>query len=340
MDIGADLFLQMMKGFYPGYTDESAEKYMEWFHKAGQNFFAEMSGKKMGENAEAFFKAWMERIQEGLVKGVFAMDSEIQSKVMQRIIENGYLYVKFMNTVLEAIQAAYAGEGSDEKLKEIHENMSDHLLELYQESVGQYLAAPQFGIPREALQQINSAISAYHRFIGAVGDFLIMFSTPFKKSMDILQQATKDRERTDEGFESAKEVYNFAVKIFDKEYDDWLKSPAGVQSVANMVDKYLEYRQRLNPVQDIWLKSLSIPTKREMEDVYRGIYDLKKKTRKQDAMIREQNDIIKTLNQKIKKLEIAISDSSQRKKASASISAPQKKKTKSSAEPKKKAKVL
>ena len=39
--------------------------------------------------------------------------------------------------------------------------------------------------------------------------------------MDILQQAIKDRERTD-GLESAKEVYDFAVKIFDKEYDDWL----------------------------------------------------------------------------------------------------------------------
>ena len=118
-------------------------------------------------------------------------------QMMQRIIENGNLYVKFMNTVLEATQAAYAGEGSDEKLKEIHENMSDHLLELYQESVGKYLGVRRkFGIPREALQQITIAISAYHRFIGAVGDFLIMFSTPFKKSMDILQQATKNRERT------------------------------------------------------------------------------------------------------------------------------------------------
>jgi hypothetical protein len=56
-------------------------------------------------------------------------------------------------------------------------------------------------------------------------------------------------------------------------------------------------------------------------------------------MIREQNDIIKTLNQKIQKFEMAISDFSPKKKASASISAPQKKKPKSSAGPKKKAKV-
>ena len=266
------------------------------------------------------------------------IETDLFLQMMQRVIENGNLYVKFMNTVLEAAQVTYAREASDENLNEIHAHLSDHLLALYQESVGKYLAAPQFGIPREALQQINSAISAYHKFMGAVGDFLIMFSTPSKKSMDILQQAIKDRERTDESFQTAKEVYNFAVKIFDKEYDDWLKSPAGVQSVVNMVDNYLAYRKKLNPVKDIWLKSLSIPTQREMADVYRGIYDLKKKTRKQDAIISEQNEIIKTLNQKIQKLEIAVSGSSPRKKASASISAPQKKKTRSSAGPKKKAK--
>jgi hypothetical protein len=303
MDIGAELFLQMMKGIYPGYSEAFSEKYGEWFQKAGQNFFAEMSGKFSGENAEAFIKSWMERIQEGPAKSVFAMDSEIQSKIVQSILQNGNLYVKFMNTVLEASKAAWAGEGSDEKLNEIYNKVTQHYLEFYQENVGKYLASPQFGIPREAFQQINIAITAYHKFMSAAGEFLMKFSTPLKKSMDILQQAIKDRERTDEGFKSAKEVYNFAVKIFDKECDDWLKSPAGVQCVVNMVDKYLDYRKKLNPVKDIWFKSLSIPTKREMEDVYRGIYDLKKKTRKQDAMIREQNETIKSLTRKLQTIE-------------------------------------
>jgi len=258
--------------------------------------------------------------------------------MMQRIIENGNLYVKFMNTVLEATQAAYTREGSGQNLNEIHAHLSDHLLELYQQSVGKYLTAPQFGIPREALQHINIAISAYHKFMGAVGDFLIMFSTPFKNSMDILQQAVKDRERTDEGFKNAKEVYNFAVKIFDKEYEDWLKSPAGVQSVANMVDTYLEYRKKLNPVRDIWLKSLSIPTKREMEDVYKGIYDLKKKTRKQDAMIREQNETIKSLTRKLQTIEASLSGALSMKNPSASSVAQRRAESKASTRAPRKAK--
>ena len=149
---------------------------------------------------------------------------------------------------------------------------------------------------------------------------------------DLIPEAAGD------GFKDAKEIFDFAVNILEKRYDEYIKSPDGVKKVVDLVEIYLDYKKKHNIARDIWFRSLSIPTGKEMEDVYKGIHDLKKKTRKQDAIISEQNEIIKTLNQKIQKLEIAVSGSSPRKKASASISAPQKKKTRSSAGPKKKVK--
>jgi len=284
MDIGADLFLHMMKGIYPGYTEAFSKKSMEFF-------------------------------------------------------QNGSLYVSLMDTVLEAIKAIYAGKGSDEDLNEIYNKISQHYLKFYQENMGKYLGAPQFGISREALHQIMIAVDSYHIFMGAVGDFMLKFSTPLKKSMEILQQKIKNKEESDDSFQTAKEVYNFIVSILDTEYDEWLKSPEGVKSVVNMVEKYLEYKQASNPVRDKWLRSLSIPTKREMEDVYRGIYDLKKKTRKQDEIIREQSDIIKTLNRKLQALETSLSGALPKKKPSASSVAQRRVKSKASARVPQKAKM-
>ena len=338
MDAGADLFIQMMRSIVPGYSEVFFEKYREWYQKAGQDFFAEMSGKAWGETAEAVFKSWLKRVQELPLDSLFEMDSEMQNKTRQRINESANLYVKFGNTVLEATQAIFAGEDSNETLNEIYNNLTQHYLEFYQECVGKYLSIPQFGIQREAHHQIMAAIDSYHKFMVVFGDFLVVFSKPLRNAMKILPQAIRDKERTNEGFKSAKEVYNFAVNILDKSYDDWIKSPEGVQSVVKMVNSYLDYQRKLNRVKDNWFKSLSIPTKKEMADVYRGIYDLKKKTRKQDAIIREQNEIIKTLNEQVQKLEFAISGSVSKKKTSASISIPQKKKTRSSAGPRKKTK--
>jgi hypothetical protein len=252
--------------------------------------------------------------------------SDLFSQMTQRILQNGNLYVEFMNTVLAATRTTLARDGSDQKLNEIRDKLSQHLLALYQESVGKYLAAPQLGIAREALQQMNNAITAYHQFLVETGEFSIVFGAPLKTSMEILQQAIKEREGTDEEFKSAQEVYNFALKIFDREYDDWLKSPEGVRSVVSLVDKYLDYRKQLNPARDGWFKSLSIPTQREMEDVYRGIYDLKKKSRQQAAVIRKQTDTIKRLNQKVRKLEAFVAESLPKKTAT-SRSAQTKKKT-------------
>ncbi len=248
---------------------------------------------------------------------------------MQSTTEGEKPYLDFLNTVFEAARAMFANKESDEQLGQIYDNLSKRWLELYQESIGKYLAAPQFGIQREALQQLNASIAAYHEFMGAGGDFLVMFSKPLKKSMHTIQKALQNEAQENGGLNSAKNAYDFAVKILDREYDAWLKSPEGVGSVAALVEKYMQYKQSLNPVRDNLLKSISIPTKAEMEDVYKGIYELRKKSRQQESVIREQNDAIKKLTAKIHKLEKSVVEAGPKKKKAPARKTQPKKKAKS-----------
>ncbi|MBW2433115.1 MAG: hypothetical protein JRF36_05905 [Deltaproteobacteria bacterium] len=313
MNIGADLFLQMLKGLYPGYAETDLEKWQEWFQKAGQNFFGDVSDKVKGEGAEALFRSWMEGVQQALAKETSSVNSEIPDKIFDSIIQNGHLYIEFMNTVLEAAKAAHVGDATDEMLNEIYTKMTQQYFSLYQANIGKLAGVPQFGIHREAQHQIMAAIDSYHRFTGSVGDFLLKFSMPLKDAMNMLQQAIRDRDAAGDGFKSAKEIYDFAVDILEKRYDEYIKSPEGVQNVVDLVEKYLDYKKKQNIARDIWFRLLSIPTRKEMEDVYKGIYDLKKKTRKQDALIRKQNKKIKALKRKLQNVESALP----RKKSSA-----------------------
>ena len=334
MDIGADLFFQMLKGLYPGYAAADAEKYQEWFQKAGQNFFGEMSAQAKGKDATALFKSWMEGVQEALAKGTSSDEFEIQNKILQNIIQNGHLYIEFMNTVLEAARAAHAGHDTDEVLNEIYNKMSQLYLNLYQANIGKIMGVPQFGIHREAQHQIMAAIDSYHRLMGAAGDFVAKFSMPMKDAMNVLQQEIRDREAAGDGFKSAKEIYDFAVNILEKRYDEYIKSPDGVKNVVDLVEIYLDYKKKHNIARDIWFRSLSIPTGKEMEDVYKGIHDLKKKTRKQDALIREQEKMIKALKRKLQNIESALPS----KKPTAKSTAKRLVKSKAAAKGSKKAK--
>jgi hypothetical protein len=333
VDIGADFFLQMLKGLYPGFPEANPEKYREWFQKVGRNFFGDISARAKGE-PEALFRSWMEGVQEALAKAGSSIDFEIQNKILDSIIQNGHLYIEFMNTVLEAARAAHAGRATDEVLNEIYNKMSQLYLNLYQANIGKFMGVPQFGIHREAQHQIMAAIDSYHRLMGAAGDFVVKFSMPMKDAMNVLQQEIRDREAAGDGFKSAKEIYDFAVNILEKRYDEYIKSPDGVKNVVDLVEIYLDYKKKHNIARDIWFRLLSIPTGKEMEDVYKGIHDLKKKTRKQDALIREQEKMIKALKRKLQNVESALP----RKKPIAKSTAKRRVKSKAAAKGSKKAK--
>ena len=265
---------------------------------------------------ENFYKIWTEKAREASGQGEFPQDWGIPSEVAGRIFESGNLFMNLMNAVQQAVIAASKEETAEKELNKVFEKISQSYLKFYQEQVGKYLAVPQLGLYREALQQLMTAIDSYHRLLGAIGEFSLKFSLPFTKSLEVLVQEIKDREKAAQGFRSIQEIVNLAVTILEKNYDDFLKSSEGVKSVVQVVESYLEVKEKTDAVLNQIYKSLSLPTKREMEDVYKRIHDLRKKTRKQDLTILEQTDRMKRLNQRIRELEASLTAASPGQKAS------------------------
>ncbi len=93
------------------------------------------------------------------------------------------------------------------------------------------------------------------------------------------------------------------MNILGKKYDEFLKSPESVKGVANVIHKYVEFKRQLNNVMEIWGAWLSIPTKRDMDDVCKELYQLKKQTREQDTLVQEQRQSIEDLKQKLRERE-------------------------------------
>ncbi|EFK08486.1 putative poly(R)-hydroxyalkanoic acid synthase, E subunit [delta proteobacterium NaphS2] len=225
--------------------------------------------------------------------------------LMEHILKSAEAYAAFMNAAMEAFSAG--GEGADETLKDLYHHMTRRYLSFYEKSVGRILKMPQLGISRESMQQVMAATDACNRFVASMGDFLMKFNVPLKDSFPELMTIIQEREAAGDGFKSAHEIYDAAVRLLDEKYDAHIKSPEGVQMVVDVVEKYLDYKKKADVVNDIFLRSLSIPTSGEMEDVYRGIYELKRKTRQQATVIRHHESMIETLNQKLEALEARLS---------------------------------
>ena len=154
--------------------------------------------------------------------------------LMDNILKSAEAYAGFMNAAMEAFSAAAGGSKTDDALNDIYHDMTRRYLSFYEENAGKFLRMPQLGITRESMQQVMAATDAWHRFMASVGDFLIKFNVPLKDSFPELMTLIQEKEAAGDGFKSAQEIYDLAVRLLDEKYDAHLKSPEGVQMVVEV----------------------------------------------------------------------------------------------------------
>ncbi len=239
------------------------------------------------------------------------MDTDTQNKIFEKMLHSGSLYCELLKTVFNS-----GTENRDERWEKMVRGLPENYLLFYKEVAGKFLKGPQLGVYREVLHQLMDATDGHQQFTAALSDFLVKFSRPMEKSFNNLDQVLKSKEVSENGFKSPQAFYDLTIGILEKDYDDYLKSPEGVQDVAEVIQSYVTYREKSDGAKDVWLKSFSIPTTKEMEDVYRNMYQLKKQVRKQDKQIADQQICINRLNDKIKSIEAGLTAPSGKRKTS------------------------
>ena len=176
-------------------------------------------------------------------------------------------------------------------------------LNFYQENLGRFLKMPMLGVARESLMQMTAAADAYNRFILNLTEFSVKFGVPFQTALDGFRQAAESRATagTDSGNGPAEAEfqYDLLVRLLDKAYDDYLKSPEGVRAVADLISQYLAYEQKARAVREIGLKAYGLPTPKEMDQAHKEIYHLKKALQAQNQVLAAQNKAIANMQRRI-----------------------------------------
>ncbi len=262
------------------------------------------------ENTEQFFKHFIEFIQKSSETffGSFTRPDTAQDLYQ-------WWHDNLMNTLLQSVETTTGEVSGKEQFSEIFEKSTQQTWDWYQKNIGKYLHTALLGPEREDLMKIMRAIDTYNQFLKEMSDFSKRFNIPFQQAVEEFQKVLKEKEK-EEPAENSKELYNFFLGILTKQYDGFLKSSEGVQAVTDVLDKYVEYRQQLNTVIEIWCKSLSIPTKTEMEEIYKDLHHLKKRTRQQETLINKQQQRIDQLIQKIQEFETPAKTTSGKRKTS------------------------
>jgi len=171
----------------------------------------------------------------------------------------------------------------------------------YEEGVGRFLRAPQLGIFREHFQEIFGAFEAFHRLSGALADFNRRFAQPFQAAAEEFGRTVTSQ---DPSLKEPKALYDTFIAQLTDRYETFLGSKDGLDGVAEIVDAYLAFKERMDAAAAPWMKFWAIPTRQEMTDVHHRIYELKKQNRILQTALKQQAMLMETLQQRIDILEI------------------------------------
>jgi class III poly(R)-hydroxyalkanoic acid synthase PhaE subunit len=151
--------------------------------------------------------------------------------------------------------------------------------EIYKEEFQQFLQVPQLGLTRFYQEKAHRTLDKFVLLQNGMAEFVNILYLPMEQSVKVLQEKVAELAEKGALPENPKDYYNMWVKILEGHYMTLFKTSEYAQTLSRVLDAFEDYQAtRDDLLQDV-LKSLPVPTNRDMDALYKEIYELKKKIR-------------------------------------------------------------
>jgi len=151
--------------------------------------------------------------------------------------------------------------------------------EIYEEEFQQYFNIPQLGLTRYYQERFNRYLDQSNLLQATLSEFLFLLYLPMEKSFKVLQDRVEEMSREGNLPDKAKEYYNLWLKILEGHYMNLFKSPEYLKALRETLNQLESFSVAKNQfLQDI-LQSLPVPTNKDMDDMYKELYVLKKRVK-------------------------------------------------------------
>ncbi|HPC02354.1 MAG TPA: poly(R)-hydroxyalkanoic acid synthase subunit PhaE [Syntrophales bacterium] len=171
-------------------------------------------------------------------------------------------------------------EGAEEYSKFIDET-SRAWLGTYEEELRKYLNMPQLGLTRYYQERFNKTIDRFQVFRSQLTDFARLLYRPVEESLHLMEEEMRAGEEKGEAvLKEPRAWYRAWIPKLEKNYLEMLRSENYIETLRRTLSALYEYRKvRQQFLIDI-LQDFPIPTNREMDEVYKDLYLIKKRLAK------------------------------------------------------------
>ena len=216
-------------------------------------------------------------------------------KASQDVAELWQLYIKEMQKFSQLWTATLgasikpigkAVNGTSEPWLELN-NLYWNLL--YEETFGSLMQSPILGPTREFTGKVLRAFDAWKNLYRGSIDYQVVLADIQIRSFEELMQELISLAEKGKKVEDWRQFQQLWSRVADRVFEETFCNEDNLKIRGNFLNALNTYRLHQQELMELWLKTMNMPVRSEVDEVHKNIYELRKE--------------IKTLNKKLTKYE-------------------------------------
>jgi hypothetical protein len=175
------------------------------------------------------------------------------------------------------------------KFDQIDQEMYQAWTEIYREEFQRFFQVPQLGLSRFYQERINHLIDQYNLLQAGIAEFFNILYLPFERSFKVMEEKLESMAKEGNIPNNSKEYYQMWIRILEGHYMALFKSPEYTKSFSNTISRLESFLASRNQVISDILQGMPVPTNKEMDDVYKDLYTLKKRVSRLEGKNRDKS---------------------------------------------------
>ncbi len=248
----------------------------------------EATRSRIQESVQAAFNAWNAMLSaaadpsaaSAAAKGL-GMLPDISLKLLETSV-SGTLH--FQKRWMERLKKLQDNAGNID-FEEMDREFLNRWTDVYKQEFQQFLNIPQIGLTRFYQEKMTRAVDKYNLFQSAMAEFMVLLTEPVEKSFRILQQQLTEQAKTGPLPEDHRVYYSQWIKILEGRYMTLFKSAEYTQAMGKTINAMNDFLSARKQVFEDMLQQFPVPTQKEMDELYREIYRLKKRLKRMEKQM-------------------------------------------------------
>lgn len=150
----------------------------------------------------------------------------------------------------------------------------------YEDGFGKIFHLPTMGYFREVMEKINNAIDSYIDYLLAMNEYYSLFyQTALRATEKVISRINEFKDEDWSSPEGVRKFYRLWWTINEDTYHELFLSPEFTSLLKEVLRRGLILKKWTDEITDKLLESTPLPRKKDMDEIYRAIYELKKEVR-------------------------------------------------------------